>query len=249
MPRQTTLLLQCDARCASPGADIHDARRRRRLPMAVVAERAFTSRSTLQRVEAEDTNVQHRHLCRRPAGAWPARRPKPGRRHQQRQRRAGAGRRRSAQTHPSQAASRIVSRWLTLRCILITAAHARSEWRGAIASEARETILFEYDGAWLENPDRFSLEPALALTRGAFAPPAGLATFGSHRRLGAGYLGPSPYAARRTPPRRTRRARGSHPRGKRLPARRRRRDPVGALRFRWVGEETFQAPIRAASLA
>jgi len=39
------------------GADINDARRRRRLPMAVVAERAFTSRPTLQRVEAGDTNV------------------------------------------------------------------------------------------------------------------------------------------------------------------------------------------------
>jgi hypothetical protein len=41
------------------GEDIHDARRRRRrrLPMAVVAERAFTSRSTLQRVEAGDTGV------------------------------------------------------------------------------------------------------------------------------------------------------------------------------------------------
>ena len=39
------------------GADIRDARRRRHLPMAVVAERAFTSRSTLQRVEAGDTNV------------------------------------------------------------------------------------------------------------------------------------------------------------------------------------------------
>jgi transcriptional regulator with XRE-family HTH domain len=39
------------------GADIHDARRRRRLPMSVVAERAFTSRSTLQKVEAGDTNV------------------------------------------------------------------------------------------------------------------------------------------------------------------------------------------------
>ena len=39
------------------GADIHDARRRRRLPMAVVAERAFTSRSTLQRIEAGDTSV------------------------------------------------------------------------------------------------------------------------------------------------------------------------------------------------
>lgn len=39
------------------GADILDARRRRGLPMAVVAERAFTSRSTLQRVEAGDTGV------------------------------------------------------------------------------------------------------------------------------------------------------------------------------------------------
>ncbi len=39
------------------GADITDARRRRRLPMAVVAQRAFTSRSTLQRVEAGDTSV------------------------------------------------------------------------------------------------------------------------------------------------------------------------------------------------
>jgi hypothetical protein len=39
------------------GADIRDARRRRRLPMAVVAERAFTSRSTLQRVGAGDTSV------------------------------------------------------------------------------------------------------------------------------------------------------------------------------------------------
>ena len=39
------------------GADIRDARRRRRLPMAVVAERAFTSRSTLQRIEAGDAGV------------------------------------------------------------------------------------------------------------------------------------------------------------------------------------------------
>ena len=39
------------------GADIRDARRRRRLSMAVVAERAFTSRSTLQRIEAGDANV------------------------------------------------------------------------------------------------------------------------------------------------------------------------------------------------
>lgn len=39
------------------GADIRDARRRRHLPMAVVAERAFTSRSTLQKVEAGNFSV------------------------------------------------------------------------------------------------------------------------------------------------------------------------------------------------
>ncbi|MBD8665899.1 helix-turn-helix transcriptional regulator [Rhizobium sp. CFBP 8752] len=39
------------------GADVKDARRRRHLPMAVVADRAFTSRSTLQKIEAGDTSV------------------------------------------------------------------------------------------------------------------------------------------------------------------------------------------------
>lgn len=39
------------------GGDIHDARRRRHLSMALVADRAFTSRSTLQRIEAGDPAV------------------------------------------------------------------------------------------------------------------------------------------------------------------------------------------------
>lgn len=39
------------------GSDICDARRRRGLPAATVAERAFTSRSTLRRIEAGDTSV------------------------------------------------------------------------------------------------------------------------------------------------------------------------------------------------
>lgn len=39
------------------GGDMRDARKRRKLPMAVVAERAFTSRSTLQRVEEGDPAV------------------------------------------------------------------------------------------------------------------------------------------------------------------------------------------------
>lgn len=39
------------------GADIHDARRRRRLPAEIVAERAFTSRPTLRRIEKGDHGV------------------------------------------------------------------------------------------------------------------------------------------------------------------------------------------------
>lgn len=39
------------------GADIRDARRRRQLPSEVIADRAFTSRPTLQRIEAGDHAV------------------------------------------------------------------------------------------------------------------------------------------------------------------------------------------------
>ncbi len=42
-----------------------------------------------------------------------------------------------------------------------------------------ETVVFEYADEWLEDADGFSLEPALPLTRGTFAPPAGQAIFGS----------------------------------------------------------------------
>ena len=39
------------------GHDIRDARRRRRLPAEIVAQRAFTSRPTLQRIERGDHGV------------------------------------------------------------------------------------------------------------------------------------------------------------------------------------------------
>lgn len=39
------------------GGDIRDARRRRGLPAAIVAARAFTSRPTLRRIEAGDPGV------------------------------------------------------------------------------------------------------------------------------------------------------------------------------------------------
>ncbi len=39
------------------GRDLRDARRRRRLPAEVVAQRAFTTRPTLRRIEAGDHGV------------------------------------------------------------------------------------------------------------------------------------------------------------------------------------------------
>ena len=108
-----------------------------------------------------------------------------------------------------------------------------------------ETILFEYDGAWLEDPDRFSLEPALALTRGAFAPPAGLATFGS-----IGDSAPDTWG-RRLMQRAERRLAEREGRAVRTLAESdyllgvADETRLGALRFRWVGDEAFQAPIRA----
>ena len=39
------------------GADIREARLRRRLTMSIIAERAFTSRATLQRIEQGDPRV------------------------------------------------------------------------------------------------------------------------------------------------------------------------------------------------
>lgn len=106
-----------------------------------------------------------------------------------------------------------------------------------------ETIMFEYERAWLEDPDRFSLEPALALTRGGFAPPAGLATFGS-----IGDSAPDTWGRRLMQ------------RAERRMAERDRRTVrtlsesdyllgvadetrLGALRFRWLGDDVFQAPI------
>ena len=109
----------------------------------------------------------------------------------------------------------------------------------------RETIIFGYDGDWLEDPDRFSLEPALALGRGAFAPPAGLATFGS-----IGDSAPDTWgrrlmqrAERRLSEREGRVVRTLLESDYLLGVADETR--LGALRFRWAGDNTFQAPIRA----
>ena len=46
-------------------------------------------------------------------------------------------------------------------------------------ARGNETVVFEYLDTWLADPERFSIEPALVLTPGGFAPPQGQAIFGS----------------------------------------------------------------------
>ena len=107
-----------------------------------------------------------------------------------------------------------------------------------------ETILFEYDVSWLADRQRFALEPALALTRGTFAPPVGLATFGS-----IGDSAPDSWG-RRLMQRNERRLADREDRAVRTLAESdyllgiADETRLGALRFRWIGEKIFQAPIR-----
>jgi serine/threonine-protein kinase HipA len=107
-----------------------------------------------------------------------------------------------------------------------------------------ETILFEYNDAWLADAERFSLEPALTLTRGSFAPPAGLATFGS-----IGDSAPDTWG-RRLMQRAERRLAKHEGRTVRTLVESdyllgvADETRLGALRFRWVGADIFQAPMR-----
>jgi len=107
-----------------------------------------------------------------------------------------------------------------------------------------ETVLFEYASAWLADPERFSLEPALALTRGSYAPPAGQSIFGS-----IGDSAPDTWG-RRLMQRAERRRAEREGRAVRtltesdyllgvLDETR-----LGALRFRWAGDDVFLAPAR-----
>jgi serine/threonine-protein kinase HipA len=108
-----------------------------------------------------------------------------------------------------------------------------------------EAVVFEYHPDWLADALRFSLEPALALGQGAFVPAAGLSMFGS-----IGDSAPDTWGRRLMQ------------RAERRQADRDGRPPrtlseadyllgvadisrLGALRFRGVGEETFQAPTQA----
>ena len=107
-----------------------------------------------------------------------------------------------------------------------------------------ETITFEYGDGWLTDPDCFSIEPALALTRGTFPPPPGQSLFGS-----IGDSAPDTWG-RRLMQRAERRQANREHRGIRTLTESdyllgvSDETRLGALRFRWVGDEVFQAPPR-----
>jgi serine/threonine-protein kinase HipA len=107
-----------------------------------------------------------------------------------------------------------------------------------------ETITFEYDDGWLTDPDCFSIEPALTLTRGTFPPPPNKSLFGS-----IGDSAPDTWGRRLMQRAERRQANHEHRAVRTLTE----SDyllgvsdetRLGALRFRWVGDEVFQAPQR-----
>ncbi|MCA0424326.1 MAG: type II toxin-antitoxin system HipA family toxin [Proteobacteria bacterium] len=106
-----------------------------------------------------------------------------------------------------------------------------------------ETVLFEYAPEWLTDANGFSLEPALSLGRGAFAPPAGQAMFGA-----IGDSAPDTWG-RRLMQRAERRRATAEKRAVRTLTE---SDYIlgvadetrlGALRFRKVGGAAFEAPL------
>jgi serine/threonine-protein kinase HipA len=107
-----------------------------------------------------------------------------------------------------------------------------------------ETITFEYDDAWLNNRNRFSIEPAMRLTRGVHPAPRGQAMFGS-----LGDSAPDTWgrrlmqrAERRSADREGRAIRTLTETDYLLGVSDETR--IGAFRFRWDGDEAFQAPPR-----
>jgi serine/threonine-protein kinase HipA len=108
-----------------------------------------------------------------------------------------------------------------------------------------ETVTFEYAEAWLHDARRFSIEPALSLTRGAFAPVRGQPMFGAIADSAPDTWGrrlmqrsERRQAARESRPVRTL-SETDYLLGVSDESR------LGSLRFRGTGETDFRAPARA----
>ena len=143
----------------------------------VVAGRAFTSRTTLQRIEAGDPGVgigiyaatlQAHGLLDGLADLADLR-----------QRRPGSGRNRTSRTCSSKTKNEV--RCLMWKFTLIQTAITRpiGLLRRHVTRRA-ETVTFEYEDIWLaDNNNRPPHEPALTVTRGVFPTPRNQAILGS----------------------------------------------------------------------
>ena len=149
------------------GTDLRDARRRRRIPTAVLADRVAISRSTLRRVERGDFGGQPRYLRDRLLGARFVRPLYRSRRAGPRSRGARARRRATARTH--RGAARAVTGAHSGEAVSEPSAFVYVELDGVthrvgrlwVSTKGRETATFEYDADWLADPRHFALEPAL----------------------------------------------------------------------------------------
>jgi serine/threonine-protein kinase HipA len=112
-------------------------------------------------------------------------------------------------------------------------------------SRRAETVTFEYDDAWLADNNRFSIEPALSLTRGVFSTPSNQVIFGS-----IGDSAPDTWG-RRLMQRAERRQAEKEKRAVRTLTEAdyllgvADETRLGALRFRWADDPAFQAAARA----
>jgi serine/threonine-protein kinase HipA len=112
-------------------------------------------------------------------------------------------------------------------------------------ARGKETIVFEYVPTWRSDAEHFSLEPALPVTQGVFAPPAGRSLFGA-----LGDSAPDNWG-RRLMQRAERRLAERESRAVRTLAESEYllgvadETRLGALRFRRVGGAEFLAPLRS----
>jgi len=106
----------------------------------------------------------------------------------------------------------------------------------------RESVTFEYDPAWISAEESFSIDPSLPIGVGTFRPPAGQEMFGT-----LGDSAPDTWGRtlmrrreRRAAEREQRPVRTLHEADFLLGVSDDTR--LGALRFRWAGDDVFQAP-------
>jgi len=110
------------------------------------------------------------------------------------------------------------------------------------ASRARQSVTFEYDQQWIKDADSFSIDPSLPVGPGTFRPPANQEMFGT-----LGDSAPDTWGRtlmrrreRRSADREGRAVRTLHEADFLLGVSDETR--LGALRFRWQGDDVFQAP-------